>query len=357
MNPLPDAIGQPLVYVLLLNWNGWADSVECLESVLRSDYTRYRVVLCDNGSTDGSLERIRAWAEGRLVPERAPGGELGRLSSPPIAKPVPYRELSRQEAESGLGRADLPLTLVRIGENLGFAGGNNVGLRLVLARGEFSFVWLLNNDTVVRPDTLRALVRRMTERPEAGICGSKLLYYRDPGVIQGLGGASYNQWLGTNRHLGYLEPEAAAGDRDVEADLDYVIGASMLVGRRFLEEVGLLSEEYFLYFEELDWVYRARGRFALAYAADSVVYHKEGGSAGTGAPEKKSRQVDYFVTRSKLLFTWKFVPWALPTVYLGLLLTLVNRMRRGQWDRIPMLLDLALSSRSRLLARTRSGAS
>lgn len=349
MSAAGEPVGHPLVYVVLVNWNGWADSVECLESLFRSDYPHYRVVLCDNGSSDGSLDKIKAWAEGRLVAEAACGGEPGRLSSPPIEKPLAYREYARLEAEGGGSAGAAPLTLVRVGENLGFAGGNNVGLRFALSRGDFSFVWLLNNDTVVTPDTLGALVRRMRQSPGAGICGSKLLYYRDPGVIQGLGGARYNRWLGTNRHLGYLEPDQGSRSRDVAAGLDYVIGASMLVTRSFLEQIGLMSEEYFLYFEELDWAYRARGRFGLAYAADSVVYHKEGGSAGTGAPETKGRKVDYFVVRSRLLFTWKFVPWALPTIYLGLVCILVNRMRRGQWDRIPMILGLALSSRRRLL--------
>ena len=350
MSPAPHPPGCPLVYVVLVNWNGWRDTVECLESLLRSDYANYRVVVCDNGSGDGSLEKIKAWADGELLPETG-AGELAGLTAPPIVKPLRYRECSRLEAEQGGEGGDLPLTLVRIGENLGFAGGNNVGIRCALSRDDCSLVWLLNNDTLVTRQALAALVRRMAEKPDAGICGSKLLYYGEPGLVQGLGGASYNKWLGTNRHLGYLEPrDLPHSQEEVEAGMDYVIGASMLVSRSFLLEVGPMCEEYFLYFEELDWIYRARQRFALAYAAESVVYHKEGSSAGTtGAPEKKSKKVDFFVIRSKLLFTRKFLPLALPTVYLGLLCTLVNRIRRRQWDRIPMIVGLALSSRRRLL--------
>lgn len=340
----------PLVYIIILNWNGWKDTIECLESVFRNNYPNYRVVVCDNGSTDGSLEKIKAWADGRLVPEKPSSEKLRNLSFPPIGKPPEYEEYSRLEAEKGGNDSNTSLTLVRIEDNLGFAGGNNVGIRFALSRDDFSFVWLLNNDTLVTPETLSALVRRMMEKPGAGICGSKLIYYQNPDIIQGLGGASYNKWIGTNRHLGYLDQQdASLIQADVEARMDYVIGASMLVTKKFLHEIGLMSEEYFLYFEELDWAYRAHGRFSLAYAADSVVYHKEGSSAGKCDPKKKSMAVDYFIIRNKLLFTWKFIPMALPTVYAGLLCTLINRIRRGQWDRVRMIIELAFSSRKQLL--------
>ena len=347
----PDQQNRSRVYIVLVNWNGWADTLECLESLLHSDYPDFRVVVCDNGSTDGSLDAIKSWAQGGLIPDEPRSVMLRALSVPPIAKPLAYVEYSRREAEEGGNGADYPLTIVRIDENLGFAGGNNVGIRFALSRDDFAFVWLLNNDTLVTPQTLSALTRRMAEKPRAGLCGSKLLFYQQPQVVQGLGGASYNKWLGTNRHLGYLsQADNLPVQVDVEAAMDYVIGASMLVSKRFLLEIGLMAEEYFLYFEELDWAYRAHGRFSLAYAAESIVYHKEGSSAGSCDPARKSWSVDFFTIRSKLLFTWKFFPVSLPTVYAGLLCALCNRIRRGQWDRVRMIIELACSSRSRLLA-------
>src|SRR3990172_7009722 len=115
------------VYILIVNWNGWGDTVECLESVFRNDYPDYQVIVCDNGSEDGSLDLIRAWAEGNLdvfVPEDNP---LRRLSIPPFAKPVPWVELDREQAETGgAGARDgARLILVQTGANLGFAGGDN----------------------------------------------------------------------------------------------------------------------------------------------------------------------------------------------------------------------------------------
>src|SRR5450631_1463343 len=116
------------VYILILNWNGWQDTIECLETVFRNDYPNYQVIVCDNDSTDSSLDKIKAWAEGRLEPKNVENEYLRALSSPPVAKPVTYREYSRTRAEKG-GAADdgdVSLILIQTGANLGFAGGNNV---------------------------------------------------------------------------------------------------------------------------------------------------------------------------------------------------------------------------------------
>ena len=108
----------------------------------------------------------------------------------------------------------------------------------------------------------------------------------------------------------------------------------MLVSRQFVESVGLLAEDYFLYNEEIDWATRAKGLYTLAYAAKSTVYHKEGASIG-GSNFKlaqKSRTSDFYMIKSRIMFARKFYPYTLPTVYLGLGATMVNRMRRGQWS-------------------------
>ena len=316
------------VYAIILNWHGWADTLDCLDSVLRSDYSELRVVVCDNGSTDDSLERIRAGAADR---------RLGRVA-----------EYSRAEAEAGGDMSrDPPLVLVRNGENLGYAGGCNVGIRYALARGDASFVWLLNNDTVVRPDALSALVRRVQADPEIGLCGSLLLYHDAPDVIQAVGGFRYNRWLGTSRQLYQFEPASIVSrldERSVSRQIFGVQGASVLATRRFLDDVGLLSEDYFLYFEEQDWAARAERRgFRRAVALDSVVYHKEGASTGGRSAEAAARSAlsDYYSIRSRLHFTRKMYPYALPTVYLGLIGVVLNRMRRGQRDRIRPILELA----------------
>ena len=330
--------------VVIVNWKGWRDTLECLESLLRSDFPALTVVVCDNASGDGSADRIRDWAEGRLEVCVPAGNPLRSLSHPPVPKPVTLVEYTREEAEAGGDRTrpEPAVVLVNTGGNLGFAGGNNVGLRYVLARGEYDFVWLLNNDTVVRPDALRQMVDTALADPAIGVVGSTLLYYDRPDRVQALGGASYNRWLALPRQIGTMQlAEQPVRPDEVLARMDYVAGASMLVTLRFLREVGLLSEDYFLYFEELDWAERARGRFRLAYAPDSIVYHREGATIGSGGQDDgKSWTADYHFHRNRLRFTRNFAPARLPTVYLGLVVSMLRRARRGRWDRVRMLLRL-----------------
>ncbi len=307
------------IYIIIVNWNGWRDTIECLESVFRNDYPSYRVLVCDNGSEDGSLDKIKAWAGGHLRNDVPLDHPLYGLSFPPIAKPVSFAEYSRAEAESGRVRSDAArLVLIRIETNLGFAGGNNVGLRYALSRGDFSHAWLLNNDVVIEPDALTRLVERMRNKKDAGMCGSTLPYYSRPSIVWALGGGTYNRWLARSRNIGHLQPMQTAVSRDkVEASLDYLAGASMLVSRAFLNDIGLMSEEYFLYYEEPDWALRAKGRHTLAYSPESIVYHKIGASTTLLDRSKDRRKASAsYAMKSHVRFTMKFFPFFLPIVLL-----------------------------------------
>lgn len=331
------------VAVVIVNSNSWTDTIECLESVLRSDLPGVSAIVCDNASHDGSAARLEAWAEGRLEAFVPASNPLRPLSWPPLPKPVAHACYERAEAERGGDpEVDPPLVLVRNEENLGFAGGNNVGLRYVIARGDFDYVWLLNPDTVVRPDSLRHLVEAMEADPAMGACGSTVLYYGAPDTVQVLGGARYNRWLALPNHIGLGRPAAAPVDAaDVARGMTYVYGASMLVSRGFLEDVGLLDEDYFLYFEELDWAMRARGRYGLGFAPRSVVYHREGTKLGAG--RNKSFVSDFYFMRNRIRVTRKYNPRVLPTVYVALAAALLRRAQRGQWDRVRMIAKLMVS--------------
>ncbi|MEI8355763.1 MAG: glycosyltransferase family 2 protein [Deltaproteobacteria bacterium] len=328
---------------MLVNWNGWRDTLESLESLFRIDYQSFRVVVSDNDSQDGSLDYIKAWADNRLNSFPPPSGKLGYLSWPPVAKPVAYAEYGREEAERG-GDADLdpPLTLIKNGRNLGFAGGNNVGLRYAIARRNFRYVWLLNNDTVVDPFALTRLMERMELQPAVGMCGSTLRLYHAPDKIQALGGGLYCRWIGLPWHYGrFAIGRKVINQPRAEVWMNYVEGASMFVSRQFIEEIGLMCEDYFLYFEETDWAIRAKGRFKIAYASQSIVYHKVGGSIGTSSnPVRKSYLCDYFNIRNRIFFTRRFYPVALPSVYLVILGALLLRLFSGKWDRVMMILKI-----------------
>lgn len=314
------------VLIVLVNWNGWRDTLECLESLLLLDCPDFRIVISDNGSTDGSLQRIKSWAEHHSVS---------------------YIEYQRDEAESGGDRyINQLLTVIRNDENLGFAGGNNVGLRHGLARGNTDYFWLLNNDTVVEPDALTHLVARMQQHQNIGICGSTIRLYHNRNRIQALGGGHYCRWIGLPWHYGRFSKWGKKINlKKAEAWMNYVEGASMLVSKQFLDEIGLLCEDYFLYFEEADWAIRAKDRFILGYSSQSVVYHKVGGSIGTSSnPAKMSYTSDYFNIRNRLLFTRRFYPYALPTVWLVIIGALLLRLCMGKWDRAMMIFRLLFNN-------------
>ena len=192
------------VSILLLNWNNWKDTNECLASLKGLDYGDWEVIVIDNGSSDGSVSRIR---------EQFPAAEI-----------------------------------MELGENLGYARGNNEGIRAALNRGA-EYVWILNNDTTVDPAALRALVDRAEADPKIGAVGSAIYYASAPGRLQAWGGGHVNFWLGRSHH--FLRP--VADDR-----IQFLTGASVLLRRPMLESVGLLDEGFFLYWEDSDICFRMR---------------------------------------------------------------------------------------------------
>ena len=326
---------RPSVAVALLNWNAWSDCIECMESVLRQDYQNFTILLCDNGSTDGSLEFIQEWADGRIC-ALAETRAMATHSTPPVEKPIRLH---------GPDENDTGIVVLRSEENLGFAGGNNIAIRHAMAE-DYDYVWLLNTDTVADPGALRALVERMETLPEAGLCGSLLCFYDAPDTLQEVGGCAYYPAVGLAKRLAGDLPRKDKHDwRALERRLGYVSAASCLVSRRFLQDVGTLSEDYFLYCEEIDWATRGKGRFDLALAETSVVFHKKGRASGSKSINSgRSASSAYFLWRARRRFTGKFHRWALPSVFAtGLAAAFVEFLRgrrstasatlRGLFDR------------------------
>jgi GT2 family glycosyltransferase len=335
------------VYIILLNWNGWRDTVECLESVFRSSYANYQVIVCDNDSEDDSWTQLQAWASGQLTAPAAQVSASPHGGTSPIAKPISYVTYDRPSAECGGDeRADgARLILIQTGGNLGFAGGNNVGLRYALARNDFGYAWLLNNDTIVSDTALAALVETAEERPDTGICASTILHYDAPDTVQVRGGIAYNHWFATMKSLGEGESVQTPVDRErIEQLMSYPSGASMLVSRDFLRTVGLLNEGYFLYYEELDWVTRAHGRFRIAYSPGSLVYHKHGRSIGTDTRDQIFSPADFYIHRNRLRYTRRFFPVGLPTAILRTVLAALARLWRRQPRRAWAIVQLIFSS-------------
>jgi GT2 family glycosyltransferase len=316
------------VAVILVNWNSWRESVECIDSLLAQQHSDFHVFLVDNQSGDGSVEAIAAWcASPRAEASWRRLEGVDRITDRTPGCPIAYRLVDRPE-EALPATPGPPLTLIRSGANLGFAGGCNVGIRAA-GIGRFDFFWLLNTDTVVDRSALAALTRRASSDDGLGLVGSTIRYYDRPDVVQSLGGARMELATMTSRLIGEgdgLEVVPVDGAA-VEQQMAYVMGASMLVSNRFVREVGPLQEDYFLYYEEIDWAVRGRGRFRLGYAPESHVFHKSGASSSQIMPLFTANL--YY--RNRLRFVSRFFPHRLAAAKRGLAVDLLRHTLKGRW--------------------------
>jgi len=297
---------------------------------MRMDYPGFKVVVCDNGSSDGSVGYIKKWAEGNLDVSTPSTNQLKRLSFPPLRKPVPYVTYEKKDIENKSKEADSgeKLIIIKNGENLGFAAGNNVGLRYASERNDFAYAWLLNNDTVVEKDALGKIISRMEKEQGAGACGSTILEYNSPDTIQTLGGWKHDKWCWKHATIegGESKNILASTDADtLQTQLSYITGASICVSRQFIQTIGLLSEDYFFYGEDLDWSARGKKEFKLLYSKESVVYHKWGGTLNIN-----SANAYYHYCKSTLLNARKHYRRALPFVYMLRIMGIIKNLLTGR---------------------------
>ncbi len=242
---------QTLIGIVILNWNGWRDTIEAVLSARALTYLNRRIYVVDNASADGSEARLRAWDPG--------------------------------------------LTVIQSGANLGWSGGNNMGVKAAL-EDDCGHVLLLNNDAVLRPDSLTALVEAADHLADAASVGSVIVDIRDPGEAEFAGYV-------TDPRSGILSRiHGALRDLVLPADPFPTIavkGCAMLLTRTGLARVGFLTEDYFLNFDETDWCYRANAAGLRNYVAGrSIVEHKGAVSfEGTDGP-----LYSYFMTRNRLMF-------------------------------------------------------
>lgn len=257
------------VSIIILNWNGWKDTVECLESLFQIDYPNYNVIVVDNDSNDDSILKIKEYCNGKL-----------KIESPfydydPKNKPITVLELDSEELNSIISDNYLEfssnnrLILIKNDFNYGFAEGNNIGIRFVLEKLDSDLILLLNNDTVVDPQFLKLMLNE-AQNPNIGILGPNVYYYDNPERITYIGG-KLNCRTGKITHP-YLDEEK----KDLQiSEMDYVCGCSLLIKRSTIQSVGLLDDKYFLYFEDTDWCIRAHKKgFKVVHVPDAKIWHK-----------------------------------------------------------------------------------
>lgn len=311
--------GEVGVAVIVLNWNGADDTIECLESLARLNHSSYCVIVVDNASSDESVQRIQSWAG------------AGKDGAPAFKRFIMTDEGDTFIVEDTLQPKDL--VLLRATSNGGYAKGNNLGIRFAMRYG-VGGVWILNNDTEVHPDALAAMEKILSSNSKVGIVGSVLLYYDDRLRIQAYGGASFDRYRARGSQIG----NGLTFDGQTLASLagvvpDYISGASALVSDRFIREVGVMEESYFLYYEEIDWAIRASRNWTLAVAPTSIVYHKEGGSIGTSTRSERSHLSQYFLNRNLVAFYRKFFPFLTFFSVVRILREIARCLVRKDFDR------------------------
>lgn len=232
--PIPGfPAADPLVYIVILNWNGREDTLACLRSLEPVWNERTKGIVVDNGSTDGTPEAVRA--------------------------------------------AFAAVDVLEAGGNLGFTGGNNIGLRFALDRGA-DYVLLLNNDTIVDPGFLREMLPVATVSEEIGFVSPKI-YFLEPPDLLWFAGAKFSTVTGYGRVIGYRKPDR--GQYDDIRTIDRPCGCAVLVARRLCREAGLMDDGLFLYADEVEWMLRARKHgFKACYAPKARVWHKVSASVG-----------------------------------------------------------------------------
>tara|TARA_R100000687_G_scaffold82482_1_gene82027 strand:- start:1565 stop:2752 length:1188 start_codon:yes stop_codon:yes gene_type:complete len=306
----PSRNASPDTGIIIVNWNSWAETIEALEAVFRMQDFDGPVVVCDNASSDNSLAHIRQWAEGKLcaLPESR-ALEIRSLVVPPVAKDFRHSLVSCAQIENfdlDEGALETRLWLVNCAENLGFGAGSNVGIRLLQRMPSIQNFWLLNADALPEHRAYRELKNEIPQLRKPVICGSVLMEYWKPSEVQSCG-ARFNPLLCSmsDNYKGISNTQLRRMDNIYH--VDYPVGASLVVNREFLDRVGLMCEDYFLYFEELDWVMRSGWPSRAFVVTSSRVYHKGGSTtgAGTGGYRNRPLVADYYFLRSRILFARK----------------------------------------------------
>lgn len=239
---------KPLVSIISINYKQASVTCEMLASLRQVTYPNYEVIVVDNASPEAEIQ--------------------------PIADQFPE------------------VHLIRSPENLGFAGGNNLGI--AVAKGKY--LLFLNNDTEVDPGFLEPLVELFEANPKAGIASPKIIFHGTDNLIQYAGCGGINPWTGRSVTFGLMEKDE--GQHNVSSPTPLIHGAAMMVPMEVIRKVGLMPELYFLYYEELDWCEMIkRGGYESHYVAQGTVYHKESVSVGQGSVMRT-----YYMYRNRLLY-------------------------------------------------------
>lgn len=240
-------------YIILVNYNGYKDTLNCIKSIKDKDLDN-NIIVVDNNSTDNSIEHL----------EKIDG-----------------------------------ITFIKSKKNLGFSGGNNLGINYAIKKGA-KYIMLLNNDTEIETNSITIMKKTLEENNLLGIVGSRIMYYDNKKIINYCGG-NINWNRGTTIHQNYKKEF----DDKIEKFFytEFVTGCSMMIKREVFEKIGLLPEEYFMYYEDVDFCVKVKEvGYKLGVCADSVIYHKVSSASG-GEDSPFSIK---WMTRNRMIFINKY---------------------------------------------------
>jgi GT2 family glycosyltransferase len=293
----------PKISIIILNWNSWKDTVECLESLGQILYPYYEVIVVDNGSVNESMEKIREYCIGKIKPDSK------YFTYNKKNKPIKIIEYTREESSAG-GKetefenieANKKLILIKNEKNYGFAEGNNIAIRYAMNFLKPEYILLLNNDTIVDKNFLNKMVEIGERDNSNGIVGPKIYFYDykgTPNVIS-FTGADLIIWKANEIRYGFKQQDE--GQFNNEMEVDKIEGSCMLIKTKLLDEIGLLDSDFFAYWEETDLCYRAsRKGYKIIYSPYAIIWHKIGASSGGISNPLRI----YYITRNTFLFLKK----------------------------------------------------
>lgn len=298
MIPSPPQIG-----VAVVAYQSAPVILACLDSLFRSQDASLRVVVTDNACTDATVPLIRAWA----------------LEN---ADRISFQEVSLGE----ISAASADLTLLRSPVNGGFAYASNTGLRLLTPIAGLDLFWLVNPDCEVLPDTAAQFVRAAAQGAFS-LMGGRTIFRNSPDIVQTDGGR-VSRLTGVCKSVNWGQPlsDAAMPDGD---EIDFITGANCVASRQFIEAAGYMVEDYFVYYEEVDWAFR-RGALPLRQVPTAVILHDGGTVIGSGSLNRLPSPFSiYFNSRNRIRFVRRFMPTALPMAYAYILLQALRNAMRG----------------------------
>lgn len=333
--------------IVIVNWNSWEDTARCITACAKLQDFHGSIFVVDNASTDGSYGMLQRFLSGDFhVETTGPCEEIASLETD-SANALEFRLVSGDEGSIGkiITSGDLTertVFLVRSEVNHGFGAGNNIGIRLALLSNSFDLFWCLNGDAIPLPESLQEIEKICMGDPSPLLAGSVLLEYQPIRVIQTFG-SDFSRLSFKAQYKFSGESEVFLRKLPIRYDVDYPVGAALVMNRAYVLAYGMFDERYFLYFEEMDLAIRLKNARPFI-CTKSLVYHKGAQTTGGGTSvHKRSLLSDYHYNRSRMILARKMGFTSTAFAVIASAYSLLRRIMVGRFDLAVRVLPAVIS--------------